>query len=194
MIARRQSVYAYPYSGYWVDVGTFQTYWQAHMDLLADPPPLDLTDREWVIHTRTEERPPMRISAGALVEDSLVCDGVIIESGACVQRSVLSPGVVVRSGATVCQSVVLTDTIIGPGAHLARAIVDKLVVINEKACIGVPDEGADLAVVGKNSEVPPGMLVEPGATIATDVIASDYPSLVVKSGETLQTKQQPYEI
>jgi glucose-1-phosphate adenylyltransferase len=194
MIARRQSVYAYPYSGYWVDVGTFQTYWQAHMDLLADPPPLDLTDREWVIHTRTEERPPMRISAGALVEDSLVCDGVIIESGARVQRSVLSPGVVVRSGATVCQSVVLTDTIIGPEAYLARAIVDKLVVINKKARIGVPDEGADLAVVGKNSEVPPGTVIEPGGTVGTDVIASDYLSPVVKSGETLQTRREPYEI
>jgi len=194
LIAQGRNVYAYPYSGYWVDVGTFQTYWQAHMDLLADPPPLDLTDREWVIHTRTEERPPMRISAGARVEDSMVCDGVIIESGARVQRSVLSPGVVVRSGATVCQSVVLTDTIIGPEAHLARAIVDKLAVINEKACIGVPDEGADLAVVGKNSEVPPGTVIEPGGTVGTDIVASDYLSPQVKSGETLQTRRQPYEI
>jgi glucose-1-phosphate adenylyltransferase len=194
LIAQGRNVYAYPYSGYWVDVGTFQTYWQAHMDLLADPPPLDLTDREWVIHTRTEERPPMRISAGTRVEDSMVCDGVIIESGARVQRSVLSPGVVVRSGATVCQSVVLTDTIIGPEAHLARAIVDKLAVINEKACIGVPDEGADLAVVGKNSEVPPGTVIEPGGTVGTDVVASDYLSPLVKSGETLQTRRQPYEI
>jgi glucose-1-phosphate adenylyltransferase len=194
LIAQGRNVYAYPYSGYWVDVGTFQTYWQAHMDLLADPPPLDLTDREWVIHTRTEERPPMRISAGTRVEDSMVCDGVIIESGARVQRSVLSPGVVVRSGATVCQSVVLTDTIIGPEAHLARSIVDKLVVINEKACIGVPDEGADLAVVGKNSEVPPGTVIEPGGTVGTDVVASDYLSPLVKSGETLQTRRQPYEI
>ena len=194
MVARKQKVYAYPYSGYWVDVGTFQTYWQAHMDLLAEPPPLDLTDRDWVIHTRTQERPPMRISAGAVVEDSMICNGAIIEAGARVQRSVLSPGVVVRKGATVVQSVILTDTVIGPGVRLSRAIVDKLVIVKEKACIGVPDDGADLTVIGKSSEVPPGMVVEPGATIGTDVIASDYPGPLVKSGETIQTKQQPYEI
>jgi glucose-1-phosphate adenylyltransferase len=194
IIARKQKVYAYPYSGYWVDVGTFQTYWQAHMDLLAEPPPLDLTARDWVIHTRTEERPPMRISAGAVVEDSMICDGVIIEAGAHIYHSVLSPGVVVRSGATISQSVILTDAKIGSGACLARAIVDKWVVVKEKACIGASDEGADLTVIGKNSEVPAGMLVEPGATISTDVVASDYIGSVVKSGETLQTKRQPYEI
>jgi glucose-1-phosphate adenylyltransferase len=194
MIARKQKVYAYPYSGYWVDVGTFQTYWQAHMDLLADPPPLDLNDREWVIHTRTEERPPMRISAGAVVEDSMICNGVIIEAGARIQCSVLSPGVVVRSGATVYQSVILTDTVIGPGVRLSRAIVDKKVVMKEKAFIGVPDEGADLTVIGKGSEIPPGVVVEPGATIGTDVIASDYPGPVVKSGETIQTRREPNEI
>jgi glucose-1-phosphate adenylyltransferase len=194
MIARKQKVYAYPYSGYWVDVGTFQTYWQAHMDLLTEPPPFDLTARDWVIHTRTEERPPMRISAGAVVEDSMICNGAIIEAGARVQRSVLSPGVVVRKGATVYQSVVLTDTVIGPGVRLARAIVDKKVVVKENAFIGVPDEGADLTVIGKGSEIPPGMVVEPGATISTEVVASDYTSLVVKSGETLQTNRQPYEI
>jgi glucose-1-phosphate adenylyltransferase len=194
MIARKLKVYAYPYSGYWVDVGTFQTYWQAHMDLLNEPPPLDLTARDWVIHTRTEERPPMRISAGAVVEDSMICNGAIIEAGAHVHRSVLSPGVVVQSGATVYQSVILTDTVIGPGVRLSRAIVDKKVVMKEKAFIGVPDEGADLTVIGKGSEIPPGMVVEPGATIGTDVIASDYPGPVVKSGETIQTRREPNEI
>ena len=194
IIARKQKVYAYPYSGYWVDVGTFQTYWQAHMDLLAEPPPLDLTARDWVIHTRTEERPPMRISAGAIVEDSMICNGAIIEAGAHIRHSVLSPGVVVRSGATISHSVVLTDAMIGSGACLARAIVDKCVVVKEKALIGATDEGADLTVIGKNSEIPEGMVVEPGATISTDVVASDYIGPVVKSGETLQTKRQAYEI
>ena len=194
MIARGEKVFAYPYSGYWVDVGTIQTYWQAHMDLLSAPPSLDLTDREWVIHTRTEERPPMRIAAGARVEDSMVCDGVVIESGAIVQRSVLSPGVIVRSGATVRQSVILTDAVIGSGAHLARAIIDKVVMIKDKVSIGNPDDGAELAVVGKNSEVPTGTIIEPGGTVGTDVVALDYINSVVKSGETLQTRRVPNEI
>ena len=64
MLKEGAAIYAYPYSGYWMDVGTIESYWQAHMDLLADPPPLNLNDRGWVIHTRTEERPPMRIASG----------------------------------------------------------------------------------------------------------------------------------
>jgi glucose-1-phosphate adenylyltransferase len=164
------------------------------MDLLADPPPLNLNDRGWVIHTRTEERPPMRIASGTTIEDSMISDGCIIEAGALVQSSVLSPGVIVRAGAKVCQSVVLTDTIIERGATLCRAIVDKRVRVGENARIGSPEAGATLAVCGKNAEVPAETVVEPGAVIGTDVIASDYSSRVVRSNEILQTQRQPYEI
>jgi glucose-1-phosphate adenylyltransferase len=194
MVAGDMRVFAYPYSGYWVDVGTLQSYWQAHMDLLADPSPLNLNDRSWVIHTRTEERPPVWIAKGAIIENSMICDGCIIEAGARVQRSVLSPGVVVRAGATVRQSVLLTDTVVESNARLYRTITDKRVHMGEKVRIGSPKEGADLTVVGKNSEIPPGTVVEPGATIGTDVIASDYPGPLVSSDKTLQTKRQPYEI
>ncbi|HTX89996.1 MAG TPA: sugar phosphate nucleotidyltransferase [Anaerolineales bacterium] len=194
IIAAGKRVFAFPFSGYWVDVGTYQSYWQAHMDLLADPPPLDLTDRKWVTHTRTEERPPMRIARNALVENSMICDGVIIEAGARIHNSVLSPGVVVRSGARVSQSVVLTDTVIGKDVHLSRAIIDKHVVLSDGARVGASSPKAELAVIGKNAWVPEGCLVKPGATIGTDVVAADYSGPVVKSGEILQTKRQPYEI
>jgi glucose-1-phosphate adenylyltransferase len=194
MLKEGAAIYAYPYSGYWMDVGTIESYWQAHMDLLADPPPLNLNDRGWVIHTRTEERPPMRIAPGTTVEASMISDGCIIEKGAVVQSSVLSPGVVVRAGARVCQSVVLTDTSIERGASLCRAIVDKRVHIGEKTSIGSSDPGAALAVIGKNSEVPASTIVEAGAVIGTDVIASDYSAALVKANEILQTKRQPYEI
>jgi glucose-1-phosphate adenylyltransferase len=194
MISSGKNIFAYPYSGYWVDVGTSQSYWQAHMDLLADPPPLDLTDREWVIHTRTEERPPIRMAKVAVVENSMICNGVILEAGATVISSMLSPGVVVKSGARIVQSVVLTDTVIGSNSSLARAIVDKQVTVGENARIGAEEEGAELAIIGKGSIVPREYLIEPGATIGTDVIASDYSGPVVKSGDTLFTKRQPYEI
>jgi glucose-1-phosphate adenylyltransferase len=194
MIAEGKRIYAYPHSGYWVDVGTVQTYWQAHMDLLADPPSLDLRGRGWIIHTRTEERPPMRIAAGATVEDSMICNGAVIEKGARVLHSILSPGVVVRAGTTVCDSVILTDSTLESGAQLYRTIVDKKVQIGEMARLGASGAGVDLTVVGKSSQVPPGMVVEPGAILATDLIASDYPDRLVKAGVTVQTKRQPYEI
>jgi glucose-1-phosphate adenylyltransferase len=64
LVAQGKNVFAFPYNGYWVDVGTVNSYWQAHMDLLTDNPPLDLNDRSWIIHTRTEERPPRALPAG----------------------------------------------------------------------------------------------------------------------------------
>jgi len=194
MIAEGKKVHAYPFSGYWVDVGTIQSYWQAHMDLLADPPPLDLNDRGWVIHTRTEERPPMRIAKGADIQDSMLSDGCVIEAGARVYRSVLSPGVVVRNGAAVRQSVLLTDAVIENGAQVDRAILDKRVQVGTDARVGSGEQGAALTVVGKNSEIPPAMVVEPGATIGTDVIAADYPALTVLPDQIIQTQRKPYEI
>jgi glucose-1-phosphate adenylyltransferase len=88
----------------------------------------------------------------------------------------------------------LTDTLVEQGARLERVITDKRVHIGEKAHLGGTAKPLQLTVVGKNSEVPPGMVIEPGATIGTDLLASDYPNLLVKSGEILETKRQPYEI
>ncbi|OGN72999.1 MAG: glucose-1-phosphate adenylyltransferase [Chloroflexi bacterium GWB2_49_20] len=193
LVADGKRVYAYPYSGYWVDVGTIQSYWQAHMDLLANEPPLKLNDRSWVIHTRTEERPPVRIAAGAVVMDSMLSDGCVIESGAKVENSVFSPGVIVRSGAIVRQSILLTDVIVDPGAVVERAILDKRVQVGEKASVGsLADERIVLA--GKNSQIPAGAIIQPGATIANDVVVTDYANLTIGSMEIIETKRKPNEI
>lgn len=109
MIQNNARVFGFPYSGYWVDVGTIQSYWQAHMDLLKTPPSIDLNNRSWVIHTRTEGRPPVLISAGAVIENSMLSDGCVVRKGARVINSVLSPGVLVQEGALVENSVILTE-------------------------------------------------------------------------------------
>jgi len=189
-------LFAFPYSGYWVDVGTVNSYWQSHMDLLGRQPPLTLHDRRWVIHTRTEERPPTLVARGALVSDSLLSDGVRIEPGARVECSVLSPGVVVQGGAVVRQSILLTDAVVGPDAVVERAILDKRVRVGAGAKVGaMGGEGEPvLALVGKNGQVPDGTVIEPGATIGNDVIPSDYPDPLVRAGTILETKRKPYEI
>jgi glucose-1-phosphate adenylyltransferase len=190
-------VYAFPYSGYWVDVGTIQSYWQAHMDMLHDPPPINLNDRNWIIHTRTEERPPVRIASSAIIQDSMLSDGCVIEPGARITRSVLSPGVVMRRGAVVEESILLTDAEIGPGAVVQRAILDKRVRIGRNARVGAitPEGELRLVTIGKNSEVPDELQIEPGAMVGTDVIVSDFPSKqVVKSEETILTRRLPYEV
>jgi glucose-1-phosphate adenylyltransferase len=91
MVTEGAKVCAFPFSGYWVDVGTVESYWIAHMDLLNTPPSIDLNDRSWVVHTRTEERPPVRIAGGAEVLDSMITDGCVISSDARVERSVREP-------------------------------------------------------------------------------------------------------
>ena len=196
LVKSKLRIIAFPFTGYWMDVGTILSYWQAHMDMLSPNPPLKLYDRRWVIHTRTEERPPVRIPEHACVFASLISDGCSIQENACVESSVLSPGVIVGPGAVVRESIILTDTIIESGAIVERAIIDKHAHVEQNARVGggIANPDIKLAVVGKNSVIPPGMIVEPGATIGTDVVASDYPSLVVKSGELLETKRQPYEI
>jgi glucose-1-phosphate adenylyltransferase len=196
MVKRGMRVFAYPFGGYWVDVGTVSSYWQAHMDLLVATPPIDLNDRSWVIHTRTEERPPVWIESGASVVDSLITDGCRISSGARIERSVLSPGVMVETGAVIRESVVLTGSRIEANALVERAIVEKHVWVGAGAKIGSAAQGVVLIpMIGKHSRVPAGMVIEPGAVIGPDVIESDYldPALV-RSSDYIQTKRLPYEV
>jgi glucose-1-phosphate adenylyltransferase len=136
LVAKGEQVFGFPYTGYWVDVGTVNSYWQAHMDQLEDKPPFDLSNRSWIIHTRTEERPPVWIARGANVENSMICDGCEIAPGAHIERSVLSPGVRVQEGATIRESIILTDTTVEAGAAIERAIVDKRVRIGKNRRAG----------------------------------------------------------
>jgi glucose-1-phosphate adenylyltransferase len=195
LVDEGKKVYSFPYSGYWVDVGTDESYWSAHMDLLKYPPPINLNDRSWIIHTRTEERPPSRFARGSTIMDCLVSDGCYIAPGAVVERSVLSPGVVVLENARIFESVILTDTVVKQDAQVAKSILDKRVTIEPNARIGSSEvENPKITIIGKNSIVMPGMLIEPGAIVGSDVVDLDYSSAIVRSDDFIQTRRLPYEI
>jgi glucose-1-phosphate adenylyltransferase len=196
LIKSKARVFAFPYTGYWMDVGTVQSYWQAHMDMLSPSPALKLYSRDWIIHTRTEERAPARLPADAHVYASMLCDGCYIGAGARVESSVLSPGVVVRPGAIVRESILLTDCYVESGAVVERAILDRHVKVGPNAHIGwgVADPQINIALVGKNSTVPEGCVVEPNGQIGTDVAASDFKENVVHAGDFIQTRRLPNEI
>ncbi len=185
MMELGMKVMAFPFGGYWIDVGTIDAYWEAHMDLLDSPPSLDLNDRSWIIHTRSEERPPVRIDRGAIVEDSMITDGSIICAGARVVRSVLSPGVFVGPNAVVRDSVILTDSYIERDAVIERAVIDKGAVVGQGARVGEMTEIGDLAIacVGKNSTVPPGFVVGRGSVLGVDLradeVAAQFPNGVI---------------
>jgi len=195
MVENNMRVFAFPYSGYWVDVGTVSSYWQAHMDLLSDKPPLNLYDRSWVVHTRSEERPPAKIFHDAVIENSLISDGCIIEAGARVSRSVLSPGVLVQSGATIVDSIILTDCLVENDATIERAVLDKRAHVRHGAKIGgILEDELSIAMIGKNSVIPEDMVIFPGAIVGPDVIPSDFSRSEVQSGEIIQTRRLPYEV
>ena len=131
MVEEEMNVFAYPYGGYWIDVGTIDAYWEAHMDLLASPPSLNLNDRTWVIHTLSEERPPVQIHSGATINDSMITDGSVITEGAMVERRCCRRASIVGPNAVVRESIILTDTYIEAGAVVERCIIDKIVVIGQ---------------------------------------------------------------
>ncbi len=187
LLENEAAIYAYPYGGYWVDVGTVEAYWEAHMDLLQYPPALNLNDRTWVIHTKSEERPPVRMMRDAVVHNSLLTDGAVISSGALVENSVLSPGVYVGPGAVVRNSVVLTDAYIEPNATVERCIIDKIAVVGEGAKVGSSAYSGSQGItcVGKNALIPPYFTIGGGCVLGTDLKREDYaafPNKIVPDG------------
>ena len=121
--------------GYWRDVGTIETYWQAHMDLLGRTPKLDLANPQWPIHTAAYRGPSARVIVGT-IEDSLLGEGCIVDD-AVIRRSILGRGVRVLPGAEVEESVVMDHTTIGAGARLRRVIADRFNLIPDGARIGL---------------------------------------------------------
>ena len=189
MLAQGQRIYAFPYSGYWVDVGTVQAYWEAHMDLLGDEPLLDLLDRDWIIHTRSEECPPVNIRTGATVSHSLISDGCVIEGS--VEFSVLSPGVQVERGAVVRHSIIMNDAIIHAGAVVDRSVIDKRVTIGRDVHLGwghdytvntLGNLATGITLVGKNAELPPGLRVGRNCVLTGDLQESDFTAETIPSG------------
>jgi glucose-1-phosphate adenylyltransferase len=142
---------AYPLNGYWRDVGTVESYWQAHQDFLAAEPPIDLDELGWPVHTRGGRHSAGRVLDGAVVEGSLLSGGTRVSGR--VSGSVLSPGVVVEEGATVVDSVLLPGVRVRAGATVTRAVLDDNVVVGARATVG---GDGDITLVGREAEVPDG--------------------------------------
>ena len=186
-------VYAYPFAGYWVDVGTVQSYWEANMDLLQPSPQLDLYNPDWTIHTRSEERPPVLMGGDAELDRTLLSNGCVIDGR--VERSVLSPGVRVEAGAVVRDSIVFNDAVIKAGAVVDRAILDKGAVVGARAVVGVgpsdvvnrdfPDRlTTGISLVGKGAVVPGGVRVGRNVIVRPDSREADFGG-DVSSGATV---------
>jgi glucose-1-phosphate adenylyltransferase len=195
MIAQ-DKVYAYPFEGYWVDVGTIQSFWETNLALSGadDGNALKLHDPDWVIHTRSEERPPVKLGPQAHVINSLISNGCVIRGR--VENSVLSPGVYVSPGAVVRESVLINDTWVGPGAMIDRAIIDENVVIGAGTKLGFGEDmtpnqamsdklNTGITVVGAGAHIPGGLAIGRNVLINCDRLESDFPGAEIPSGETV---------
>ena len=164
MLAAGEKMMAYTFKGYWKDVGTIDSLWEANMDLLGEHPALQLGDRDWRILSRHENAPPQIIGENGKIENSSITEGCAIYGT--VKNSVLGENVQVMEGAVVVDSVLMGDCIIGEGAVVEYAILDRDVEIGKNARVGkTRSEAKGIAVIGEGTRVEDGAVVADGVTL-----------------------------
>ena len=162
MLGDQQRMFAYDFKGYWKDVGTIESLWEANMDLLTLPMPIDLYDAKWRIYGRNPGLAPHFIAEGASVRNSLITEGCEVYGH--VDHSVIFSGVTIREGATVKDSVVMPGAVIERGAQVQRAIVSEDAVIGAGATVG--EATGNIAVVGTGVHLAAGGEVKAGEQYA----------------------------
>ena len=165
MLAAGERMMAYSFEGYWKDVGTIQSLWEANMDLLGANPELSLSEESWRIYSRHTAQPPQYISGDAIVENASVTAGCEIYGT--VKNSVLGAGVYVGKGAVVVDSVLMNGVSVGDGACVKYSILDENVSIGKKATVGEARETASgIAVVGAGIAIADEQKIDAGAMIS----------------------------
>ena len=134
MLQNNEQMYAYAFQGYWKDVGTIDSLWEANMDLLDPNVPLDLYDDAWKIYARNPVMPPQYVAEGAVTQNSMISEGCIVEGD--VDFSILFAGVTVEKGAVVHDSIIMPGSVIKAGAVVEYSIVAENVVVGENAQVG----------------------------------------------------------
>ena len=161
MLDAKEVMVAYDFEGYWKDVGTIESLWEANMDLLADPLPIDLHDKKWRIYARNPGLAPHYIAPGAKVSNALITEGCEIHGT--VKHSVIFAGVQIEEGALVEDGVIMPGAVIKRGAVVRRAIVAENAIVGPGCFVG--EETGNIAVVGPNITLPAGVSVTAGQQV-----------------------------
>ncbi|MDD6085005.1 MAG: glucose-1-phosphate adenylyltransferase [Oscillospiraceae bacterium] len=173
MLRDGQRLFAYEFEGYWKDVGTLDSLWEANMDLLSPSLPLDLYDPSWKIYSRTNNMPPQYIGSNAEVENSMITEGSVVDGE--VDFSIIFSGVTIEEGATVNYSILMPGTVVKKGAVVEYAIVGQDCVVESGAKIGLSPESVEnrddwgIAVVGHNVTISEGKEVLPKQIISENI-------------------------
>ncbi len=173
MLKAKEKMVAYMFEGYWKDVGTLDSLWEANMDLLNPNIPIDLYDPEWKMYSRNPIMPPQYIGPDAVVENSMITDGCVINGT--IDFSVIFEGVTIEAGATVTDSIIMPGSVIKSGAIVEYAIVGENCVVNSGVQIGARPETVEnrddwgIAVVGHNITISENAKVLPKQIISENM-------------------------
>lgn len=186
-------LYAYEFTGYWKDVGTLSSYWEANMELIDIVPEFNLYEEYWKIYTKSEIQPPDYIAGDSVVERSIIGEGSDIYGE--VYNSVIGCGVTIGKGTVIRDSIIMNQTQIGEGCEINKAIIAENVVVGNQVKLGVGEEiendtaphiyNHGLVTIGEKSVIPDGISVGKNSVISGVTAAADYEDSQLASGKTL---------
>lgn len=190
---REDRLFAYEYNGYWKDVGTLGSYWEANMELIDIIPEFNLYEEFWKIYTNSDIIPPQYVSGDAVIERSIIGDGSEIYGE--IHNCVIGSGVTIGPGTVVRDSIIMKDVAIGNDCVIDKSIIAESVKVGDNVTLGIGTEVPNklkpavysfgLVTIGENSEIPGGVQIGKNTAISGVTSKEDYPDGILESGETL---------
>jgi len=196
LLGDEKRLFAYRFKGYWKDVGTLGSYWQANMELIDIIPEFNLYEEFWKIYTKGDIIRPQYISGESVVERSIIGEGAEIYGE--VHNCVIGADVTIEKGAVVRDSIIMKHTRIGAGSQIDKSIIAESVDIGENVVTGVGEEapnvlkpavyGFGLVTIAENSVIPSGVKIGKNTAISGETTAEDYPDGELVSGGAIVKK------
>ena len=190
---KNERLFAYEYNGYWKDVGTLGSYWEANMELIDIIPEFNLYEEFWKIYTNSDIIPPQYISGQSVIERSIIGDGSEVYGE--VHNCVIGSGVTIGEGTVVRDSIIMKDVSIGKGCVIDKSIIAENCEIGDNVTFGIGSDVPNklkpavysfgLVTVGENSVIPGRVQIGKNTAISGVTSKEDYPNGVLESGETL---------
>ena len=191
--SKNKRLFAYEYNGYWKDVGTLSSYWEANMELIDIIPEFNLYEEFWKIYTNTGSLPPQYISEQSVVERSIICNGANVYGE--VHNSIIGSGVTIGKGTVIRNSIVMSDTTFGEDCVVEKAIIAEDVVIGDHVTIGIGSDtpnkvrpdiyNSGIATIGEKTVIPSNVQIGKNTALSGVTSREDYVDGVLESGETL---------
>lgn len=186
-----KSLYAYEFNGYWKDVGTLMSYWQANMELIDIIPEFNLYEEYWRIFTKSDIIPPQYIAETAHIEKSIIGEGTEIRGS--VISSVIGAGVTIEEGVEIRDSIIMRETVIGAGTKITKSIIAENCRIGKNCEIGIGEYkessydqrvyNSDLATIGEKTNVPDNVKIGKNTAVMGETVPEDYPNGYLQSGD-----------